>query len=352
MNTQITIVAGLGYSDEGKGHIVQLLTNNTKNYSKAKAKAKYDIVMRTNGSWSSSHQVDISNKLKCFHLPSVINEEIVLIVGPGMYVYPNILLEELEQDFRKKQNIYICDECFVIEDEILQSYETNVGIGTLGSGVRNLGIKKLNHQAKKLKEIVNNENFTKLKKYLITDDEYFELVGGKNILVEGSHGYLIDCNFGIYPYTTSTNTTPSSIMGLTKFGPECYSYTIFVSGLILMSLSVHPDHKTYSQFGLEWIEDLIPDNIKYDYACGLMMKRNFGPFNFDVVCSIIRYYPKCQIFFTFFDIIDKIGIFHYIVNSKLEYVEKSNCNNFQEEIYELISKKLNTEIVICEKPFE
>jgi adenylosuccinate synthase len=176
MTTQITIVAGLGYSDEGKGHIIQLLTDNTKNYSDI----KYDVIMRTNGSWSSSHQVDVHNKLKCFHLPSVMKEETNLIVGPGMYVYPNILLEELEQDFRKKQNIYICDECFVIENEILQSYKTNVDIGTLGSGVRNTSIKKLNHHAKKLKDIVNNENFTKLKKYLITDDEYFNLMNGKN----------------------------------------------------------------------------------------------------------------------------------------------------------------------------
>ena len=348
MNTQITIVAGLGYSDEGKGHIVQLLTNNTKTYSNT----KYNIVMRTNGSWSSSHQVDIDNKLKCFHLPSVIDKETVLIVGPGMYVYPNILLEELQQDFRKKQNIYICDECFVIEDEILQSYESNSSIGTLGSGVRNTGIKKLNHQAKKLKDIVDDVNFTKLKKYLITDDEYFNLMNGKNILVEGSHGYLIDCNFGIYPYTTSTNTTSASIMGLTKFGPECYSQTIFVSGLILMSLSVHPDHKTYSQYGLEWIKDLIPDNIKYDYACGSRMKRNFGPFNFDISKSIIRYYPKCQIFFTFFDIINKIGTFHYICNSKLEFIEKKSDVNFQKEIEELMYEKLNVQIIICEKPFE
>lgn len=348
MNTQITIVAGLGYSDEGKGHIVQLLTDNTKNYSNT----KYDIVMRTNGSWSSSHQVDIHNKLKCFHIPSVMDKETNLIVGPGMYVYPNILLEELEQDFRKKQNIYICDECFVIEDEILKSYEANVCVGTLGSGVRNTCIKKLNHQAKKIKDIVNDENFTKLKKYLITDDEYFNLMNGKNVLVEGSHGYLIDCNFGIYPYTTSTNTTPASIMGLTKFGSECYSQTIFVSGLILMSLSVHPDHKTYSQYGLELIEDLIPDNIKYDYACGLRMKRNFGPFNFDISKSIVRYYPQCQIFFTFFDIIDKIGTFHYICNSKLEFVEKKNNENFQEEIKKLIESKLNSKIVICENPFK
>lgn len=349
MSAKITIVAGLGYSDEGKGHIVQLLTNDKYNLD-----TKFDIIMRCNGSWSSSHQIDIDNKYKCFHLPSITQENIVLIVGSGMFVCPKVLIEELKQDFRKKQKIYVSKECFVIEDDIISNYIGDEKIGTLGSGVRNTCIKKLNHEAKKLKDVVNKNNYPELIKYLINDDEYFNLTNGKNILVEGSHGYLIDCNFGNYPYTTSTNTTPSGIMSLTKYGPNCCEKIIFVTGLILMSLSTHPEHKTFEYYNLGNLDSLIPDNIKYDYACGKNIKRNLGPFNIDMIKNIIKYYDSCDIYFTFFDIIDTIGTFYYIEDGNLQYISK--CDNTTEEFKKYISdfllSKFERNILICPKPFE
>lgn len=348
MSAKITIVAGLGYSDEGKGHVVQLLTtNDTFEYK------EYDIVMRCNGSWSSSHQIDKNLQYKCFHLPSITKENMVLIVGQGMFVCPKVLIEELKQDFRKNQKIYISRECFVIEDNIITNYIGDEKIGTLGSGVRDTSIKKLNHKAKKLKDIVDKNNYSELSSYLIDDEEYFSLTNGKNILVEGSHGYLIDCNFGNYPYTTSTNTTPSGIMSLTKYSPKCCEKNIFVTGLILMSLSTHPEHKTFEHYNLGKIEELIPTNIKYDYACGKNMKRNLGPFNVNVINDIIKYYPDSDIYFTFFDIIDLLGIFYYIENDKLNIIEKNGCTDkFKSDIMNFLLSKFNVNILICPKPFE
>ena len=65
----------------------------------------------------------------------------VLIVGQGMFVCPKVLIDELKQDFRKNQKIYISRECFVIEDNIITNYIGNEKIGTLGSGVRDTSIK-------------------------------------------------------------------------------------------------------------------------------------------------------------------------------------------------------------------
>lgn len=348
MSTEITIVAGLGYSDEGKGNVVQLLTNDKTDIFKS-----YDVILRCNGSWSSSHQIDNEKKFLCFHLPSVMIENVTLIVGEGMYVCPKVLVQELKQEFRTKQNIYISEECFVIDDDVFENYIEDKKIGTLGSGVRNTSIRRLNHEAKKLKDIVGENNYSELSKYLINDNEYFNLTNEKNILVEGSHGYLIDCNFGNYPYTTSTNTTPSGIMYLTKYSPECCKKIIFVSGLILMSLSVHPEHKTFEYFDLNHLEKLIPDNIKYDYACGKNIKRNLGPFNIDMINEIIKYHPQCDLYFTFFDIINSIGIFYYIENNKLCSISKLESElEFKQEINNFLTYKFKRNIYICPKPFD
>jgi hypothetical protein len=335
--TKFTIVGGLGYSDEGKGRVVQMISEN------------YDVVMRCNGSWSSSHQIDENNILKCFHLPSITGENKTLIVGQGMIVNPVVLIEELKQDFRTRQHIYVSQECFVIENDVDYQNNINVKIGTLGSGVRDTSIKKLNHEAKKLKDVV--EKYPHLIDYMIDDDEYFEMTNGKRVLVEGSHGYLIDCNFGIYPYTTSTNTTPSSIMGLTKYSPDHCEKVIFVSGLILLSLSIHPEHRIFKNFNLGHVEEMIPQNIKVDYACGLMKDRNIGPMDVNVILNVIRFYKNCDIYFTFFDIIDTIGVFYYIENDVLCEIKKtSSTEEFRNDIERFLMSKFNRRIVLCEPP--
>lgn len=370
MSAKITIVAGLGYSDEGKGHVVQLMTNdimyanlrmdiNVYNEDEESKKKSYltkhieylydnfEIIMRCNGSWFSSHQIDYENKFKCFHLPSVMEKDKILIIGPGMFVCPKVLIQELSQEFRTKQEIYVCEECFVIEDDVFENYIEDIKVGTLGSGVRNTCIKKL-------KDVVNENNYPELIKYLINDDEYFNLMYRKNILVEGSHGYLIDYNFGNCSCTTSINITPSEIMSLTKYSPNCCKKIIFVAGLILMSLSTHPEHKTFEYFKLNHLEKLIPDNIKYDYVCCENIKRNLGPFNIDIIQNIIKYYDSCDIYFTFFDIVDKIGIFYYIEEGFLRYIKK--CDNttdeFQKYISDFLLSKFERNILICPKPFE
>lgn len=336
--TEITIIAGAGYSDEGKGHVVQLLSKESK----------YDIVMRCNGSWSSSHR--IKKNITCNHLPSVLDENITLIVNNGMFINPFVLLEELKDENRKNQKIYIHEECFVIDN---LNVDKNSTIGTLGSGVRLASIKKLNHESIKLKEFIDlNSEFNELKNYLISDEQYFALTFGKNILVEGSHGYLIDCNFGEYPYTTSTQTTASSIMGLTKYGSETHKETIFVSGLILLSLSIHPSHKTFDYYNIKDIDDIISNEIKIDFACGSNMQRNIGPLDLDKLINVIKYYPECKIYFTFYDIIYNYGNFYYILDNKLLNIEKKlqNYEEFKKSISNFIENILSRKIYLCDPP--
>lgn len=119
-----------------------------------------------------------------------------------------------------------------------------------------------------------------------------------------------------------------------------------------MSLSIHPEHKTFEYYNLEKVEEQLPDNIKYDYACGKNMKRNLGPFNIDIVRDILKYHGFCDLYFTFFDIIDSICIFYYIENDKLNFIEKNlDSKKFKSDIMDFLLSKFGVNILICPKPF-
>ncbi|ATZ80962.1 adenylosuccinate synthetase [Bodo saltans virus] len=332
--TEITIIAGLFFSDEGKGRVVNDIIEQNKN--------QYDIVMRVNGSWSSNHQIDKGYHIKCNHLPSTLDKNITLIIGAGMCVKPNVLLEEIQQQERQNQKIYVSEDCPVID---ANETVVNNELGTTGSGIRKTYIDRLNHVGKVLKDVV--ELYPELKKYLINDDKYFELTANKKIIVEGSHGYLIDKDFGEYPYTTSANTTPSMIMGLTKYDSSVHKRTIFVSGLMTISAGKHPIQKTFEQYNLKHLIDIIPENIKYDKSCNHDRIRNFGAFDFDLANKILRFYPSCGVIFNFFDLIQKMGKFYYIENEQIyniEIIDKKTLAKF-------ISTKLNRNIFLNDSPF-
>jgi len=335
--TNFTIVAGLCYSDEGKGRVI-------KDIGK-----KYDIIMRTNGSWSSSHQIDPDNISKCFHLPSYINNDKILIVNMGMYVNPEILALELSQDFRQKQIIYIHEDCpIILQNQHNLDESDHTKITSLGSGIRDAMIKRLNHEGITLNSYLKEASkkiIDLISPRLISDKRYREILRNKNVLVEGSHGYLIDQTFGKYPYTTSTNTTPSFIMALTGFSSKLCKEEIFVSSMFSISLGYHPDHKLYKDFGIEYLEDLIPDNIKLDFACGKKIKRNFGPLDLDTIKYTIENYPECKIIFNMFDIIRIMNIFYYIEDNILKY-EKLTHDDPKLFLHSLLETKLNRRIYI------
>ena len=82
------------------------------------------------------------------------------------------------------------------------------------------------------------------------------------------------------------------------------------------------------------------------------MKRNLGPFNVNMVIDILKYHGYCDLYFTFFDIIDSIGIFYYIENDKLNFIKKDlDSDKFKSDIMEFLLSKFCANILICPKPF-
>ncbi len=241
----VTILIGSQWGDEGKGKIVDILSEN------------YEYVVRYQGGANAGHTVEIGNKKYVLHLiPSgILRDNVICVIGNGVVLDPKVFIEELEllktQGIDFKNRLFISNKVNIIlpYHKILDTAnekKTKSAIGTTGRGIgpayvdkymRNgiRGIDLLNdmHFYNKLVQAVEIKNqlfknvyeidpvnaddiykdylpyIHQLKEY-ITDTEYIlneAIQNGKNILLEGAQGSNLDVDFGTYPFVTSSSPT-------------------------------------------------------------------------------------------------------------------------------------------------
>lgn len=238
-------IVGINWGDEGKGRMVDLLTE------------EYDIVVRYQGGGNAGHTiVNDYGKFALHLLPSgIFRNGVVSVIGNGVALDPENLWKEMEEV--KAKGISITPENFKISDRAsvllpwhrdLDSLEearladkkygsTKQGIAPFYSdkyqkktimlgelfypeyvrehlaGIRewkNLILDKV-YGAKQYTETELldwiDDYADKLKPYVCSTKDYLEdaLKEGKNILFEAQLGALRDLDYGIYPYTTSSN---------------------------------------------------------------------------------------------------------------------------------------------------
>jgi adenylosuccinate synthase len=242
--SKVTILAGLQWGDEGKGKIVDILSSG------------YDIVARYQGGANAGHTIVFNNKKYVLHLiPSgIFSEGIKCVIGNGTVIDLTALLEE--KNFLESEGISLKNRIFIssnahiilpyhkILDSINESSENK--IGTTKKGIGPAYFDKYARRGIKLQDISKENllseriktNLTNLKKIFpdskelneliaekITDDlikdyeiikEFIadteqllneEIKSGKNVLLEGAQGALLDVDFGTYPYITSSHPT-------------------------------------------------------------------------------------------------------------------------------------------------
>jgi len=240
------IIVGTQWGDEGKGKIVDLLTN------------KADAVVRYQGGNNAGHTVMFGNKKFVTHLiPSGILQGTTSILGNGVVINPSELINEINElkgmGISVEKNLFISNQSHLVMpwhlkfDSIKENQRGKKKIGTTGRGigpayedkVRRSGLrigdlldKKRFHSM--LKEIVIEKNQL-LELYLENSDENFvaeeiflefekyikilkpficdtaNLINnlidkGKKIIFEGAQGTFLDLDHGTYPYVTSSNT--------------------------------------------------------------------------------------------------------------------------------------------------
>jgi len=240
----VSVLVGSQWGDEGKGKIVDLLSNS------------YEIVARYQGGANAGHTVEIGDKKYILHLiPSgILRENVICVIGNGVVIDPVALLDEIA--FLEEQNISVKDRLFISQnahlimpyhkllDSINESGKNK--IGTTGRGIGPCYIDKYARKGIKINDLLHpevlktkiRENIAEknlllkniyhheeldvdeiIKSYLEFDekiDQYIKDVPsylnqaikeGKSILLEGAQGALLDVDFGTYPFVTSSHPT-------------------------------------------------------------------------------------------------------------------------------------------------
>jgi len=254
------VVVGTQWGDEGKGKVVDLLT------------AKLDLVVRFQGGNNAGHTLVVDGKQFIFHIiPSgILYEDKKCLIGNGLVVDPEVLLEEIEG--LKKNGIMINPERLSLSEKahIIMPYHKAIDLakeaakgkaklGTTGrgigpcyedkisrTGVRAVDLTEPEVLEEKVRENLKEKNFL-LEKFLGAEplepqpilDSYLAmgeklapfitdvsveleqaLKSQKSILFEGAQGTHLDIDHGTYPYVTSSNPVAGTACSGAGIGPN------------------------------------------------------------------------------------------------------------------------------------
>lgn len=262
------IVIGSQWGDEGKGKIVDWLTDRAK------------AVVRFQGGHNAGHTLVINGHKTVLHLiPSgALHAGIECLIGNGVVLSPPALLEEIESlekigiSIRERLKISAaCPLLLPVHVALDQAREGRLGdnaIGTTGRGIgpayedkvarRSIRAEDWFYPAKladKLRALLDYHNFVltcyhqrpavdyqaaldelwawgELLKPMIIDvgARLCELkLQGEDLLFEGAQGALLDIDHGTYPFVTSSNTTAGGAVCGSGLGPRDFDYVLGIT---------------------------------------------------------------------------------------------------------------------------
>ena len=262
------VVLGTQWGDEGKGKIVDLLTDQAS------------TVVRFQGGHNAGHTLVIDGEKTVLHLiPSgILREHVQCLIGNGVVLSPEALLKEMAElegrGVPVRKRLKISPACplilpyHVALDQAREAKRGNEKIGTTGRGIgpayedkvarRGLRLGDLKDQqrfARRLKEVMEYHNFA-LKNYYHVEPLDYDTVladtllmaqqllpmmadvtamlhecrtSGANIMFEGAQGSLLDIDHGTYPFVTSSNTTAGATASGSGFGPLYLDYVLGIT---------------------------------------------------------------------------------------------------------------------------
>jgi adenylosuccinate synthase len=262
------VVLGTQWGDEGKGKIVDLLTDQAS------------AVVRFQGGHNAGHTLVIDGRKTVLHLiPSgILRDGVRCLIGNGVVVAPDALLKEISEleatGVPVRERLSLSPACplilpyHVALDQAREAKRGHEKIGTTGRGIgpayedkaarRGLRLGDMldeNRFSRKLREVMEYHNFA-LQHYYQVEPLDFEAVRdnslaqgrqlmpmmadvsallqeyrqtGANILFEGAQGTLLDIDHGTYPYVTSSNTTAGGAATGAGFGPLYLDYVLGIT---------------------------------------------------------------------------------------------------------------------------
>ena len=259
------VILGSQWGDEGKGKIVDLLTD------------KAALVARFQGGHNAGHTLVIDGKKTALHLiPSgILRDHVTCVIGNGVVVAPDALLKEIkmleERGVQVRDRLVVSGSCPLILgyhialDQAREAARGKAKIGTTGRGIgpayedkvarRGLRVGDLLDEvlfSEKLKEVVDYHNFS-LENYYeqspvdfetvlaqaleqaktikpmildVADQLHQQMKSSENILFEGAQGALLDIDQGTYPFVTSSNTTSGGAVTGSGVGVRDIDYVL------------------------------------------------------------------------------------------------------------------------------
>ncbi len=262
------VVLGTQWGDEGKGKIVDLLTDNAA------------AVVRYQGGHNAGHTLVVAGEKTILHLiPSgILREGVMCLIGNGVVLAPDALLKEIATLTAKgvpvRERLRISPNCPLILpyhcalDQARELARGKEAIGTTGRGIgpayedkvarRGLRVGDLIRGvgfAEKLKAVMEYHNFQLEHYYKVAPVDYQQTLDsalawgeqikdlvadvssilhqlrreGKDLMFEGAQGSLLDIDHGTYPFVTSSNTTAGGTSTGSGFGPLYLDYVLGIT---------------------------------------------------------------------------------------------------------------------------
>ena len=262
------VVIGTQWGDEGKGKLVDLLTEQAA------------AVVRFQGGHNAGHTLVIDGEKTVLHLiPSgVLHGGVQCLIGNGVVLCPEALLKEIEilekSGIPVRTRLKISESCALILpvhvaiDQAREKARGSKAIGTTGRGIgpayedkvarrglRAGDLRNAEEFAKRLQELVAYHNFMLVNYYQAEPVDYEQILAatlalgeqikpmltdvgeelntlqrqGGNILFEGAQGALLDIDHGTYPYVTSSNTTAGGAATGSGVGPLAIDYVLGIT---------------------------------------------------------------------------------------------------------------------------
>jgi adenylosuccinate synthase len=252
----VVVVVGAQWGDEGKGKVVDLLTEHAH------------IVARWGGGANAGHTIVANGKKYVTHLvPSgILRPGVACVLGEGMVIDPKTLVEEIRA-FRG-QGLLASDRDLVVAGrahltlphhrDLDRLREVRPGaIGTTQRGIGPTYESKASRTGLRVEDLLRPDRLRRnlernidyvsaalakfgapvpdldglVREYLAYGEEihpfvrdasrflYDEIRKGKNVLFEGAHGVLLDLDHGTYPFVTSSSTTAGGACTGCGIGP-------------------------------------------------------------------------------------------------------------------------------------
>lgn len=259
------VILGAQWGDEGKGKIVDLLTDRVK------------YVVRYQGGHNAGHTLIINGAKTVLRLiPSgILRDNVTCLIGNGVVLSPSALMQEMgeleSRGINVRERLLISEACplilpyHVAMDHAREAALGNNKIGTTGRGIgpayedkvarRGLRVSDLFDRekfAEKLKSVLDYYNFQLVHYYKAEPVDFQKtlddvmavadiIIGmvadistildtarqnGDNILFEGAQGTMLDIDHGTYPFVTSSNTTAGGVATGAGFGPRHIDYVL------------------------------------------------------------------------------------------------------------------------------